>query len=74
MFSERPIEYRESSAVLFDVTLQPYTTLDCMESPLKGQDSFTLKLQCGFGKVISCCLNIFLLWELIMLERFGREL
>ena len=51
VFSVRPIECGESSAVLFDLILQPQKTLDCKQSPLRGQETFTLQLQCGFGEV-----------------------
>ena len=73
-FFIKPIWCGESSAVLFDVILQAQTTLNCRQPPLRGQDCFALQLQYGFGEAIFSCLNIFLLWELIVLVKFGREL
>ena len=73
-FFVKPIWCGKSSVVFFDVILQPQTTLNCRKPPLRGQNSFALQLQCGFGEAIFSCLNIFLLWELIVLVKFGREL
>ena len=54
--------------------LQIQTRLDCKQSPLKGQDIFERQLTVGADGFGIPLLIIFLLCELIILAKLGKEL